>query len=49
MFFKSCSFGSQPAARPPAQKAKSPAPQAPGGPPSVKLGPKGEYAHSQTP
>lgn len=34
---------SQPAARPPVQKAKSPAPQAPAGATSVKLGPKGAW------
>lgn len=36
-------FLSQPAVRPPAQKAKSPAPQAPGGSSALKLGPKGVF------
>lgn len=33
----------QPAVRPAAQKAKSPAPQAPGGSSTLKLGPKGVF------
>ncbi|TKS69076.1 Coiled-coil and C2 domain-containing protein 1A [Collichthys lucidus] len=36
------SVAAKPAARPPAQKAKSPAPQAPGGSTAVKLGPKAQ-------